>query len=683
MLTKLKNVQFTTKLFCATVCIAVLCVIVITGVALNMASESLREFGKQAITDVHDTVRSSLLMYNKNTQATLGENIRVFKQEFSTKGELVLDRTNMRDQTLINQVTGQQRRQKIPQLQLGDTILNGDTGYIDSVAHLLGASATIFQLVDDKLLRVATTVKKANGQRAVGTYIPSDSAVCRSILAGNTFRGRAFVVSDWYLTVYTPLYDKAGKLVGAIYVGRKMLNEQVADFIRNTHVDSGYFFVYSEDGKVLVHPNRSYENIEVLPVFRGVRDDDLVYEFNGTTRFAKVAYIEEWGVSLAVSLEEEAITGGFVRSMVSTNIIVGFLVVLASIIVSIFLVRSINAPLKELAAKAVQVGEGDYTVDFQSENRDAIGQLTNALGMMVSKSRDVLGNIINSSQTLHVSSGQLSGISEEMLTAADTTTKIADEAMTNAEGTSENINSISAAIEQSATNLDMIASAAEEMGSTIKEIAENSSRARFTTETAVETARKSQAGVQALGEAARSIGTVTETITEISEQTNLLALNATIEAARAGEAGKGFAVVANEIKELARETAQATEKIRTAITGIQKQTGEAVADIDGISQVINEVNEIVSTIVAAVEEQAVTTNEIAANVSQASVGINEINENVANSSSMTHLVSEGVVSVRGRSLEVKENSQRVNVSATDLSHLAEKLTELVSRFRIS
>ena len=111
-------------------------------------------------------------------------------------------------------------------------------------------------------------------------------------------------------------------------------------------------------------------------------------------------------------------------------------------------------------------------------------------------------------------------------------------------------------MEESTTNLDMIASASEEMGTTIKEIAENSSRARLTTEEAVSKARKSHEGVRELGEAAQAIGTVTETITEISEQTNLLALNATIEAARAGEAGKGFAVVANEIKELAKETAK-------------------------------------------------------------------------------------------------------------------------------
>jgi methyl-accepting chemotaxis protein len=148
----------------------------------------------------------------------------------------------------------------------------------------------------------------------------------------------------------------------------------------------------------------------------------------------------------------------------------------------------------------------------------------------------------------------------------------------------------------------MIASSAEQMASTINEIAENSERARGITSSAADQAKNSAERVSGLGTAAQKISKVTETITEISEQTNLLALNATIEAARAGEAGKGFAVVANEIKELARQTAEATQEIKKKIAGIQDSTSVAIADIDKIPTVINDVNQLVSSIATAVEE---------------------------------------------------------------------------------
>lgn len=684
MLNKFKNIQFTTKLFSAVVIIAVVSVFVTAGFSLNVSRNALNEFGKTSLGNVHQAVYDSLLLYDKNMRVKLEGDSKYFLREIGIMGSVELGTSNMVQETMTNQVTKATMSASIPQMIIGGTSINGDNSLVDTIEKTVGASATIFQLVDDKLLRISTTVKKLDGQRAVGTYISSDSPVYQTIMRGETFRGKAFVVNDWYLTSYSPIYDAGRKIVGAIYVGQLMLNQQLIDFVSNTKIGKGYFFIYTEDGTMLVHPTleKGTNLFDLVPSFKDTKDGFVEYTWKGENKFTKTALIEEWGLQVAVGLNERDISGAVVGRILRTNLITGLLVVLAGVFVTIFLVRSINRPLRELAAKSGRVGEGDYTVDFASENQDAIGQLTNSLGIMVGKTREMIEDIVKSSNTLRESSGQLANISGQMVASADATTAIADEAALSAAGASDNMDSISAAMEESATNLDMIASASEEMGATIREIAENSSRARLTTENAVATAEKSHRGIQDLGAAARSIGSVTEAITEISEQTNLLALNATIEAARAGEAGKGFAVVANEIKELAKETATATSKIKTAIAGIQNQTEETVRDIEAISKVISDVSDIVTTIVTAVEEQAVTTNEIANNVTQASLGINEINENVANSSHMTNSMSEGVGQVKIRSLEVKDNSEKISRSATDLSELSEKLAALVSRFRI-
>jgi methyl-accepting chemotaxis protein len=186
-----------------------------------------------------------------------------------------------------------------------------------------------------------------------------------------------------------------------------------------------------------------------------------------------------------------------------------------------------------------------------------------------------------------------------------------------------------------------------------------------------------------LGSAADAISKVTEVITEISEQTNLLALNATIEAARAGEAGKGFAVVANEIKELARQTAQATHEIKAKIGGIQHSTGETVVEMTQISTVINQVNEIVATIATSVDSQLATTQEVAGNVREASLGFEEINENVAQCSQVTGQISADIADVKASADEMTHTSFQVAFNVKELSQLAEKLYAVVDHFHVN
>ena len=685
MFNMFKNIQFTTKLFVAIVFISVASVVIIAANAIRMSHEGLNQFGETAIENTHQAVFDTIIMYDKSVRWNLEGDIRFFKREIETKGDVELISASMLKQTMVNEITQVATTKEIPRFVIGATYMNGSNDFVDRFAKTAGADATIFQLVDDNLLRISSTIKNLDGGRAVGTYIPSSNQIYQTIVRGETFRNKEFIVNDWYLTAYAPIYDWDDKLVGAISVGRPLLNTQIKEFISNVKIGHGYFYMYKQDGGILLHPTLgSSDNIfDRVPQFKDKQQNgSFTYNLQGVKRFARTALVEQWGVYLATDLDEADINGGLDQKMVRRNLIAGFFVVAAGIILTIFLVRSINRPLRDLAGKSIKVGEGDYTVKFRSENKDAIGQLTNSLGVMVDKSKEMIEDIVASSTTLREASGHLLDISGQMVISADSTTKIADETSVSATSASGNMDSISAAMEESATNLEIIATASEEMGSTIKEIAENSSKARLTTESAVASALKSHKVIKGLGEAAKTIGKVTETITEISEQTNLLALNATIEAARAGEAGKGFAVVANEIKELAKQTAAATGHIKSAITGIQTQTEETIVDIEEISHVIGEVNDIVATIVTAVEEQTVTTNEIAGNVTQASMGINEINENVATSSKLTNSMSEGVGQVKEKSMAVKDNSEKIRLSAVGLSDLSEKLTALVTRFRI-
>jgi methyl-accepting chemotaxis protein len=224
--------------------------------------------------------------------------------------------------------------------------------------------------------------------------------------------------------------------------------------------------------------------------------------------------------------------------------------------------------------------------------------------------------------------GPLKRTVEALSTSSEELSAVSYQMSANAEETSNQASVVSAAAEQVTRNLQSVAISTEEMTASIKEIAKNASDAASVATSAVRTAETTNATVTKLGESSAEIGQVIKVITSIAQQTNLLALNATIEAARAGEAGKGFAVVANEVKELAKETAKATEDISRKIEAIQVDTRGAVEAIGQISGVITQINDISNTIASAVEEQTATTNEIARNVTEAARGGSQVAENI-------------------------------------------------------
>jgi methyl-accepting chemotaxis protein len=272
------------------------------------------------------------------------------------------------------------------------------------------------------------------------------------------------------------------------------------------------------------------------------------------------------------------------------------------------------------AAEYKRIGKGGKGVWIQASCNPILD--LNGKPFKVVKYATDITQQVTTMQAVAETAVNLSSASEEL-------TMVSQQMSANAEETSAQATVVTQASEQVNKNLQTVAAGTEEMGASIKEIAKNATESAKVATAAVKVAETTTATVAKLGESSIEIGQVIKVITSIAQQTNLLALNATIEAARAGEAGKGFAVVANEVKELAKETAKATEDISRKIEAIQGDTKAAVEAIASISGIINHVNDISNTIATAVEEQNATTNEMARNVSEAAHGSGEITENVA------------------------------------------------------
>jgi methyl-accepting chemotaxis protein len=296
---------------------------------------------------------------------------------------------------------------------------------------------------------------------------------------------------------------------------------------------------------------------------------------------------------------------------------------------------------------------GDLTREITVSGEDAIGQLASGLAELLSTLRQSMSNIGLTAESLASAAEQLTVLAQGM-----------GEGATN---TSDRAASASSASVQVSAGIQTVATAAEEMTASIQEIAKNATDAASVAHSAVTVAGDAQGTVASLGESSAEIGQVIKVITSIAQQTNLLALNATIEAARAGDAGKGFAVVANEVKELAKETARATEEIGQKIEAIQSDTQGAVSAISEISEVIGRISDIQSTIASAVEEQTATTNEISRSVAEAATGANDI--------------AEDVTRVAGAASDTQQGAQTTLDSASELTNMASQLKELVAQFQ--
>ena len=296
---------------------------------------------------------------------------------------------------------------------------------------------------------------------------------------------------------------------------------------------------------------------------------------------------------------------------------------------------------------------GDLTQELAATSTDAIDQMAQGLNQLLATLRDSMAGIGHTAQTL-------AGAAEEL-------TLVSHQMGGNAEAASTKATLASATADQVSANVEAVASSTEEMGASIREIAQNAAEAAKVVASAVVMAQNANAIVRKLGESSAGIGNIIKVITSIAEQTHLLALNATIEAARAGEAGKGFAVVANEVKELAKETAKATEEIGRKIEAIQLDTGGAVEAIGGISAIINQINDIQITIASAVEEQTATTNEISRSVTEAARGSTAIAQNITN--------------VAQAAQSTLSSANEVHNASSEMARMAADLQQLLDRFR--
>jgi len=373
------------------------------------------------------------------------------------------------------------------------------------------------------------------------------------------------------------------------------------------------------------------------------------------------------------------------ESRVRDLLLVQVLGLLIAALFTLFALRTtvkIIRRLNVVAEFSERIKEGDLSRTINAKDDNELGDILRRLDEMILRFAQVVSSIKERINVLNTSSNELSELSGGLHENAQLLNEKAGSVAAASEEMSVNMSSVSAAVQQTSGNINVISTSTSELNSTVTEIASNTENARQVTREAVNSVTHAAEKVNELDASADEIGQVVETIVEIAEQTKLLALNATIEAARAGEAGKGFAVVANEVKELASQTNNATEDIRRKIEAMQGSAKETTNEINNITRVIENVDEIVNTIASAVEEQSITTREIASNVQQTTEATVEMENNVTQAAEVAGLIAKDVASVNETSQQLNQASATLNNSAKALAEISAEINQMMAMFKV-
>ncbi|OHD57062.1 MAG: hypothetical protein A2Y33_09045 [Spirochaetes bacterium GWF1_51_8] len=552
--------------------------------------------------DIYTTVQSSYRMTLENVKHNLKT------AAYFIEGSTANDYSVPVEWMAIDQITRISNKVTMPGFKVNGKVMLKDHSLVDSITEMVGGTVTIFQIMTNGLLRVSTSVKNLDGSRAISTFIPTDSPVYKTVIKGETFYGKAFVVNDWYVTAYKPLYHPTQGLIGVLYVGirQEILKSIFKDFAFGDD-KSGYAYILDAKGKVFAHQKdemvgKDWSKEPFFPEMMEKKEGTISY-YSEITKSKNIVQYHwfaemEWLICSEMSEKDyymiynNLLIGGLISVL-----IVCVILVLIALVFSGKIVRSIGS-LSGTVKGMVDRGTIDMTRRFEYKSGDEIGKIVTDINVMINDLEQLIGMWkVSGINLVNVTTKMNTVIEDDVRTEIESIKKkisviegnlndemsSVEEVNATVEEMSRSTDAILLNIQRQASAVEQTASSIEQMNRTIEHVQGIALDAKGVSvnlnavaDEGVNSVEKGILSIREVSEYSQQILKMLHLITDISKQTNLLAMNASIEAAHAGESGKGFAIVADEIRRLAESTGKSAREIGEVVNTILEKINEAV-----------------------------------------------------------------------------------------------------------
>ncbi|MBI9110874.1 Cache 3/Cache 2 fusion domain-containing protein [Maridesulfovibrio ferrireducens] len=390
-----KKLSFQAKLMLGSVAIIMATIISMTTINLFKVQAALNTLGETSMASIAESVHSIMEMQNEIVLDKVKSDIDIMDKKIFSLGFPKLNKRAPLKRTITNQVTKQSESVSIPTLEFGGMGINDNFDLVDDLQKTIGGTATVFQVLPDKLLRVSTNVLKTDGNRATGTYIPSSSPVYQSVMSGKTYFGMAYVVNAWYITAYKPLEDLRGNIVSVIFVGRKIITPAFEKSVNAANVGGkGYATLFNQKGKILLHPTMTGKSLSDQPFWNDFKQTTtglVSYTMDGTEKVAFISLFKPWKWSFAFTMDKSEMTHGVDRAIFMTNLIIAVVALAISIIILMILIKYTTKPLQNLSTFTAKVSQGDYDSELEYDVDDVVGQTITSVKSMVLELKNKLG----------------------------------------------------------------------------------------------------------------------------------------------------------------------------------------------------------------------------------------------------------------------------------------------------